>query len=62
MVNIFVLSAHRGKGQSQTQVLAQGDSEDEQGHTPPPSQGDTLACVEVQIASVRPDPVCVSDQ
>ena len=61
MVNKFVLWALRGKEQSQTQVLGQSDSEDEQGHTPPPSQVDTLAGVKVQITSVRPVPVCLSD-
>ena len=62
MVNKFVLWALRGKGQSQTQVLAQGDSEDEPGHIPPPFQVDTLANAKVQITSVRPVPVCISDE
>lgn len=61
MVFNFVLWARRGKGQSQTQVLARSDSEDEQGHIPLPSQVDTLTSVEVRITSVRPVLVCVSD-
>lgn len=56
-----MLWALKGQGQSQTQVFAQRDSEDEQGYVPPPSQVDTLASVEVQITSVRPVPVCVGD-
>lgn len=56
-----MLWALRGQGQSQTQVFAQSDSEDEQGYVPPSSQVDISASVEVQITSVRPIPVCVSD-
>lgn len=59
MVNKFVLWTLRGKGH--TQVLAQSDSEDGQGHRPSPSQVDTSAGVEVQITSVRPVAVCISD-
>lgn len=62
IVNKSMLWALRGQGQSQTQVFAQSDSEDEQGYVSPPSQVDTLASMEVQITSVRLVPVCVNDK